>query len=248
MNKNLSTPRTLGVFAKAPEPGHVKTRLAASLETPDAAGLVARLYGAFQQDLVARLSSFSGRKVLCWTETSSGTPDWRDRLLDDSWVSWQQPEGHLGIRLDMFFAEQPDAVYPTVVIGTDSPNLPVSLIESAFETLENHDAVVGPAFDGGYYLIGFSAYCAGLFHEINWSSRQVLDQTRERLVEAGLSVAALPPWYDVDGKDELRFLASHLQLQEQSGAGRAGECPQTFQLLMSEFVSAGLLSGCVSND
>jgi len=85
-----------------------------------------------------------------------------------------------------------------IIIGTDSPNLPLDYLEEANRALESHDIVLGPAEDGGYYLIGMKEIHRKLFEEIAWSSSEVLSQTLERAGHLNLRVHLLPTWYDVD--------------------------------------------------
>jgi len=93
-----------------------------------------------------------------------------------------------------------------VLIGSDSPTLPGELIASASRALEAHDVVIGPAVDGGYYLIGLRRPCPRLFEGIDWSTDRVLAQTQQRAREAGLAVFYLPYWYDIDTAADLELL------------------------------------------
>ena len=95
-----------------------------------------------------------------------------------------------------------------MLIGTDSPTLPSHLLSVAHSALATHDVVLGPADDGGYYLIGMNGLHRSLFEVIDWSTERVLSQTLERARSAGLSVFLLPPWYDIDTGGDLARLAS----------------------------------------
>jgi hypothetical protein len=97
-----------------------------------------------------------------------------------------------------------------VAISSDGPTLPVARLEQARARLEDHDVVVGPADDGGYYLIGLRQPQPGLFHGVSWSTDRVAAQTRERAAALGLTVAELPPWYDVDTPADLARLQAEL--------------------------------------
>jgi hypothetical protein len=100
-----------------------------------------------------------------------------------------------------------------VVMDSDSPSLPLSVLEQAFQKLENPDVdlVLGPCEDGGYYLIGLKSPCPALFQEIAWSTSAVTAETLQRAEERGLSVARLPEWYDVDVYEDLQRLAEELR-------------------------------------
>jgi hypothetical protein len=104
------------------------------------------------------------------------------------------------------FTETP--VTAAVLIGTDIPDITAAVIEEAFVSLKNHDAVIGPAPDGGYYLIGFNATTryAAVFRDIAWGSHTVFDETIKILRAQGFGVHILPLWRDIDRPEDLRFL------------------------------------------
>ncbi len=98
---------------------------------------------------------------------------------------------------------------PVVLIGSDSPDLPAEFIASAFRLLRGTaDVVLGPATDGGYYLIGLHAMHPILFERIAWSTGVVARQTRERAAEAGLQMVSLPYWHDLDTVADLSALVA----------------------------------------
>ena len=103
-----------------------------------------------------------------------------------------------------------------VLIGSDSPTLPLRLLHRAFAALENHDAVLGPTPDGGYYVIGFRRGMAVRLAGVRWSTSNALADTLARLLEANMRYAILPPWYDVDTSEDLRLLKTHLSLDPEA--------------------------------
>ena len=106
----------------------------------------------------------------------------------------------------------------TVIIGTDSPTLPLSYIRNAFDVLKEIPVTVGPTFDGGYYLIEtFRTGMMTVFDDIEWSTSRVFSQTLARIKMANKQLYILPPWYDVDTPDSLEFLRSHLLSMKMSG-------------------------------
>jgi glycosyltransferase A (GT-A) superfamily protein (DUF2064 family) len=113
-----------------------------------------------------------------------------------------------------------------LIVGTDVPSLPLDYYRQALDQLERHDVVIGPALDGGYYMIGLKKIAPALFQGIPWSTDRVLSMTRENAIAMGLRVALLPEWRDVDTIDDLRLLidASILDAgkpkQEQSFSNR----------------------------
>jgi len=197
---------TLCIFVKAPRAGAVKTRLAASIGL-DAA---ARLADAFFWDTLALAEQLT---TLCVVVALSGDealfPTLRDRA-----VIWSQGEGDLGARLARnlrrALTERPRAL----VIGTDSPGLPATLIAQARAALDTHDAVLGPAADGGFYLLGMRTCPEGLLVGLPWSAGNTLEKTLARLEERGLTVKLLPPWFDVDLESDLERLRNLLSTGE----------------------------------
>jgi glycosyltransferase A (GT-A) superfamily protein (DUF2064 family) len=89
---------------------------------------------------------------------------------------------------------------------------------SAFLLLEHKDVVLGPATDGGYYLVGLRAGVSGLFEGIPWNSPTVVDRTVERVLALGLSLAVLPPWYCVDDEDSWRMCVGHIRAMRAAGS------------------------------
>jgi rSAM/selenodomain-associated transferase 1 len=204
--------RTLGLFAKRPWPGQVKTRLAA-VSSPEWAAAVAT---AFQNDVLDRLSLVGGRRVLAFTPPDAAP--YFAGLAAGRYLLTAQAEGDLGRRMAAFFTEQlqitPEGV---VLVGTDSPTLPLSFIEQAFNELEDADVVLGPAADGGYYLVGCARRLPPIFDSIVWSSSRVLEETVARLAGTRDRLALLPPWYDVDTIDDWWMLRGHVAAQRRAG-------------------------------
>ena len=122
-----------------------------------------------------------------------------------------QADGDVGVRMSSFFQERFAAgVDRVVLIGSDSPSLPQTYVERAFELLHHHDVVLGPSDDGGYYLIGMSKLHSAIFEDINWSTESVFAQTTTQLDELNTSYAKLPVWFDVDNQADLDRLMNTL--------------------------------------
>lgn len=182
---------SLCVFARRPEKGRVKTRLAA--EAGEAAALEAyRECLRATSALCAQAAPRGGARGLF----VFGTPDGCAVDMAAYFPRWaafmDQGDGDLGERMLRAFRR----VAPAVLIGTDSPDLPLAHVEQAFRDLETHDVVLGPAEDGGYVLIGMREAREALFRGVPWSSPDTLKATLDRA--KGLKVSLLPPWYDVD--------------------------------------------------
>lgn len=189
---------TLGVFAKQPIPGRVKTRLCPPL-TPE---LAARLYQCCLQETAQLAERGSWDTVLFY----QGQRQFFYQSFPDLQLE-EQTGGDLGQRLIHAFASRFAAgARKVVIIGSDSPDLPTALIQQAFEALQDHDAVLAPAGDGGYVLVGLRQPEPGLFKNIPWSTDEVLSTTRQRIFELQLSCLELPEWHDVDDVVGLRQL------------------------------------------
>jgi uncharacterized protein len=182
----------LVVFVKAPRAGAVKTRLAGTLG-PDAA---CAAYRRLVEALLANLAPLP-RVELCFTPAEAGAEiqPW----VRPGWLTCPQVGGGLGERLHAAFAEhfETDAQH-VVIIGSDCPDVTATDIEDAWLALEGHDVVLGPALDGGYWLIGLRAPQPALFTGIPWSTDRVFGETMCRARETGLRVALLRELADVD--------------------------------------------------
>lgn len=195
----------LGILAKAPLPGQAKTRLAC--ETSSA--FAATLAEALLRDTVDRCHSLALRKVLLFTPDSSRP--WFEALAPGAYDLETQAGGDLGERLTAFFKTQFDnGARRVVVIGSDSPDVPVAWLEQAFAALGSSDVILGPARDGGYYLIGLGRFVPSLFHIDGWGGPTVLEQTKQLIRQARCSMELLPPWSDVDTLEDCRDLKGRL--------------------------------------
>ena len=194
-------PVALAIMAKAPHPGDVKTRLCPPL-TPAQAVTLAR---AFLRDCIAQVRALGGvRAVLAYT----GSRDVFARLAPD-FTLVPQEGADLGERMRSLLAALLNSGHrAAIVIGTDTPTLPSTLIEQAVDLTASGevDLVLGPAEDGGYVLIGVRADHPTLFTDVPWSTPAVLDVTLGRARAAGLRPALLPSWYDVDTPADLARL------------------------------------------
>jgi rSAM/selenodomain-associated transferase 1 len=218
----------LVIFAKAPVPGQVKTRLCPPLTADEAA----TIHGTFVLDTLERtkaavmkLKLHADRYLAC---APSSTLAFFRILEERQAVSLIEQEGEdLGARMnracETLFQRGHQQV---LIVGTDVPSLPLDYYRQALDQLERHDVVVGPALDGGYYMIGLKKLLPALFQDIPWSTDRVLTMTREKAVDMGLQVALLPEWRDIDTIEDLRVLidASILDAgkpkQEQSFSNR----------------------------
>ena len=199
--------RILVIMAKAPRPGQVKTRLAQCF--PPSA--VAEFYRCLLEDTVALAQSLDDVEVgiMC---PASDVDDLAQSLGDTVRVVAQKGGG-LAAGLTSVFAEFAAAGQKRVIaFNSDSPHLPRSVLETAFETLAAHDVVVGPTQDGGYYLVGAKASHASLFANDGMSTSSALERLLRRATALELSVGFATPFYDIDVMDDLTRLADELRL------------------------------------
>lgn len=197
----------LGLFAKHWTPGAVKTRLAAAIGDRTAAAV----HLAFVETLLSRLAHWADRRALCYSPADKESDFLA--VAQSVWEVTPQVEGDLGQRMQAFFDRSLCQADRVVLIGSDSPDLPSEYLSSAFDALETHDVVLGPAADGGYYLVGAARRVPSIFAGIAWSTSEVWQQTTERLQSAGIAWHELPTWYDVDDEQGLRALLLSIHIE-----------------------------------
>lgn len=190
------------VICKAPEKGRVKTRLAKDIGEERAY----HVYSIMMATLFTNLAYGSGYEVCACVDG-----DIR-RVQAGSIDPIVQHGNGLGERI-MNAIKESSSYTKKIVIGSDTPNITGELIEQAITSLDTCDVVIGPAHDGGYYLIGMKQLHRGLFNGITWSSEHVLRQTLECAESTGLSVAMLPIMRDIDTVDDLAAVMPELLSQ-----------------------------------
>jgi rSAM/selenodomain-associated transferase 1 len=229
----MSGPCALAIMTKAPRAGSVKTRLSPPLTADEAAGL----HACFLKDTAESIAALGadGRCSGVAVYTPEGTEQLFDGLLPPAFRMLPQRGQGFGDRLLNAASDLLEAGYGSVcLIDSDSPTVPPATFEAAAAALAQPDErlVLGPADDGGYYLIGMTVACPRLFAEIAWSTDQVLNQTIARAQEAGLDVALLPRWYDVDDGASLRRLCEELFHDGPTGGAAPGyHAPHTRDFL-----------------
>ncbi|MDE0481909.1 MAG: TIGR04282 family arsenosugar biosynthesis glycosyltransferase [Candidatus Poribacteria bacterium] len=208
---NVEVSTCLIVFTKNPIPNQVKTRLLPELSPEQAASL----YRAFLIDWCETLSGLSNVDLVI-TYTPPGSGNDLQALIGNDVTYIPQIGTNLGTRLTSATQWASENGYEKIlIVGSDSPTLPLEYILQAVVGLDSRDIVIGPSVDGGYYLIGFSVenlneIVPSVFEEIAWSTPQVLQQTVERIRTLDATLKVLPPWYDVDTPEDLSFLLAHL--------------------------------------
>jgi hypothetical protein len=196
---------TLLVVAKRPAAGQTKTRLCPPLDGETAAAL----YACFLRDTLDLMRQVPDlRREIVYTPEDAA--DYFAELAPDMALSAQQG-ADLGERLDnLLCAALAAGAGKAVVMDSDSPTLPAAYLVQAFVLLDEHDLVLGPCDDGGYYLIGLKKPQSRLLREVTMSTPYVVRDTLAVADELGLRTALLPPWYDVDTAVELDRLRAEL--------------------------------------
>ncbi len=236
---------TLILFTKAPLAGKTKTRLAK--ERGDDAAL--RLATAFLSDTAALCGRWraaksavdANRRLVFYVDPLIEDPI----LVDLAWKAGARLEEQrgkdLGERLrHAFDAELARGSRAVCAIGSDSPTLPLHLLDHAFRALLWERVIIGPTFDGGYWLVGAQRPAPNLFDNIPWSTAAVVARTTSLLRTQGLAAHLLPFWYDVDEASDLERLVWHLKALR-ADLGSHGDsiqgpdgpvAPATFQALV----------------
>ena len=200
----------LAIMVKQPIAGRVKTRLSPPLTLEQAA----ELYRCFVLDKMAQV-----RRIPSTAAYLAYTPQEADaffrRLAGEGFSLVRQEGSDLGERLHCLAGELLARGHPGVVISdSDTPSLPDRFLGEAVTWLSQGrtDVILGPAEDGGYYLVGLRRPAPTLFQGVAWSTSAVLEQTLDKAAAAGLRVDLLPPWFDVDTGGDLERLRRDLAL------------------------------------
>jgi len=193
------------VFAKAPIPGEVKTRLCPPLDPDEAASL----HGTLVLDAVERAKGLPGASLYV-----AGAPDLTHpffKVLEGRYGAKLLPQRGPDLGARMRWAMQDafeQGAQEVLLTGTDLPTLPRADLVQALTLVKRHDVVLGPTADGGYYLIGLRKMVPALFEGIAWSTPSVFAETKNKIEQAGLSLGLLPECRDLDTLDDLKaFIA-----------------------------------------
>ena len=192
---------SVAVMAKAPVPGHAKTRLIPDIGAHAAAVLAERLTARAVETAVAAETG----PVSLWCTPDPEHPTFQTLAYHHPLTLWAQPDGDLGDRMLACTVQG-----PTLVIGTDCPALTPKHLQDAARALHNTDVVLIPAEDGGYVLIGTCAPQPDLFAPMAWGTDTVLAESRKRGAALGLNAVELAPLWDVDTERDLARLEREL--------------------------------------
>jgi len=207
--RSSGSDRVLVIMAKAPRPGAVKTRLASSL-SPEA---VTDFYCCLLDDTLALARSLkSGEVEVAIMCPESDVNELAQLAGREANVVAQAGEGLAAGLTSVFAHFTKHRQRRVIAFNSDSPHLPRSVLEDAFETLAAHDVVVGPTHDGGYYLVGAKASHPTLFASDGLGTSSALERLLARARALDLSVGFADRFYDIDTADDLSRLAEELRL------------------------------------
>lgn len=188
------------IFARYPEPGKVKTRLASSIGNERAAAL----YRQWAEKIFfeSKHAKYISHRYLFYADPN----DYRKigAWSQDGFLLFAQNGNELGDRMKEAFRKVfADKIRNAVIVGTDAPDLTGDIIDDAVRQLDKYDFVIGPADDGGYYLLGMNRFHPELFDGIPWSTGEVLNLTKRKIQEKGLRYHQLPVLSDIDTQEDL---------------------------------------------
>ena len=195
-------PNALVIMFKVPEPGAVKTRLVPPLTYEQAQAL----YSCFLKDIFEKVSGIEGVALY-----AAYTPEWAEEkaaeFVPSGVTAFAQQGVDLGERMYNAVLKLFEKGHRKVaLIGSDSPDMPVEFIKDSFVLLNSAPVVLGPAADGGYYLIAMNGPLTVPFVNMLWSNDAVFKETVRRLDEKAIPYKLLPPWHDIDRVEDLPLL------------------------------------------
>ncbi len=199
--------RTLVIMAKAPKLGSVKTRLAESLSLQ----AVTELYRCLLNDTIALAQALDHVEIAIMCPPSD-VEDLSRAVAKTVCIVPQTGQGLAAGLASVFTHFATPGHQRVLAFNSDSPHLPASVLESAFDVLQACDLVVGPTHDGGYYLVGAKASHPGLFASDGMGTANALEALLTRARAQGLSVHLADPFYDIDVEGDLTQLAAELRL------------------------------------
>lgn len=217
----MKSKNTIAVMLKAPVAGHVKTRLVPPLTQENAA----ELYKCFIKDIFAKIDKLKAIDVFA-AFIPAGSKEIIKKIIPKKVSLIPQKGIDLGERLANLFSELFAKGYKkVVVIGSDSPDMPIKYIKMAFDELKNDKIVFGPAEDGGYYLVGMNRFHKKIFENIQWSTDNVLNESLKIARKEGIDAFLLPKWYDIDIYSDLQRLIKNKK-----------EIPNTYDFIKAPFL------------
>lgn len=185
--------KAIGLIFRIPEKGKVKTRLAKEIGENKAY----EFYCLMLNEVIQRVLAIKDVDLIGFYKGDK-------RHFNCGFRLFKQKGNDLGRIIENAIFKLKDIGYKRIVIiGSDSPDVPINFISNAFKFLENFDFVIGPALDGGFYLLALKDLPEGMFYEINWGTDSVLEKLIQNIVEKKKTFYLLPEWYDIDDLETL---------------------------------------------
>ncbi|GAX36376.1 TIGR04282 family arsenosugar biosynthesis glycosyltransferase [Nodularia sp. NIES-3585] len=199
------------IFTRYPEPGKTKTRLIPALGDVGAANLQRQM----TERTIFQVQQLQKSTDISWeVRFAGGNSQLMEDWLGSDLVYHSQGEGDLGSRMERSLAHAFDSgAEQVIIIGIDCPGINSDILTQAFEQLHTYDLTLGPAIDGGYYLIGLCHLIPELFVNIDWGTNQVLQQTVNIAQKLTISLAYLPPLADIDLPEDLPIWEQTLKIK-----------------------------------
>ena len=182
------------IFIKNAERGKVKTRLASTLGDD----MALKIYQALMSHTRQLAEKTKAERLLFYSQFIPPQDEWSTDLFHKA----LQVNGNLGDRIQQAFQSAFEHYEKVVIIGSDCATLTTALIEEAFARLDDSPFVIGPAQDGGYYLLGMNRFYPEVFQDIEWSTEQVLPATLEKIAQLGKTAYLLPELSDIDYEED----------------------------------------------
>ena len=182
------------IFIKNPELGKVKTRLAKTVGDEKAL-IIYKALMAHTRDIALAVST---DRLLFYSQEIHPNDQWSTT----NFKKHLQATGDLGTKMKTAFQQAFQDHQKVVIIGSDCASLTPAIVEVAFQQLDKHDFVIGPALDGGYYLLGMNQYEPSVFDDIEWSTASVLEDTKQRIKELKKDYVLLPALSDIDYEED----------------------------------------------
>jgi rSAM/selenodomain-associated transferase 1 len=198
----------LAIFTKVPSSHEVKTRLASVLDANERADL----HRAFVSDVLTTCREIGEVRPELWVAGDLDDPFVHEISAGLDLPVSAQASGDLGRRMAFALEDMVTREGRGLIVGTDAPTLPTSILNRAVTILGRVDVVLGPSADGGFYLVGARGQVPPIFEDIRYSTPHALADTLEAASRAPMEVSLLPPWYDVDTPWDLALLRAHLSV------------------------------------
>jgi rSAM/selenodomain-associated transferase 1 len=213
-NQLMASRINIGVMARAPVSGHCKSRLAKTIGN-DAA---AKLYKAFLLDTLDILGAIEAKRYIVFATQEVDGLRVLDHLVSSPWVVMPQAPGDLTDKLLHASRQLSEDGGAPMLVGSDAPLLNGRALGQAASGMKPGAVAIGPATDGGYYLIASDQHHSALFEDMPWSTDSVARVTRQRCAALGLNIVELPESYDIDTQEQLHRLISDLKTDTRSAS------------------------------